>query len=322
MRLLLFKTFLAITCLLLAISARDSTYAQSGIINADFDFKGFYAAGDGTSGAWIPFWIGTKPTIWKSTAEGSRDDGPPSLLIYADARTFDAGVYQVVPVTPGHGYHFQVNWAVVRQGGSALTDNVQLVRTIGIDPFGGIDPLSPNVRWSAECYGSGKWPPELAIDEFARNTKITIFIRAQNRYTNSRNEVFFDHAVLTDNGQTTQVTLPTNTPAVAPRTSPPTKAPPTATRSTKVAVVPTSTHTPEPTPTLTPLPSPSPTTASTSTPIATRTPRATPTPEPAVSNLDPSDSPALLILGMIACVIGAVGLVVLAGVAYWYLSRR
>lgn len=321
MRYLLEKISLVILLVVLGLAAGDFVHAQTqtASVNADPDFDQFYTTGDGNPGAWKPFKLSNNPSIYKHTTEGWPKG--PSLYIYGDAKTFDGGVYQQVTVTPGHGYHFEVAWAVVRHSGAPMWDDVQLVRTIGIDPYGGTNPLSPNVRWCPDYYGAGKFPPELAIDEFARNTQITIFIRAQNKYTDSRNEVFFDHAVLTANGQTIQVTVATNTPTAAPKAAATaTKVPPTSTRTLGVntptavkTMVPTSTHTPSPVP--------SPTVENTSTPLPTRTPRATPTPALA-SSLNVGDSPMLLIFGMVACVIGAGGLVILAGVAYWVLHRR
>jgi hypothetical protein len=321
MRYLLEKISLIMLLVVLGLSASNLVHAQTqtASVNADPDFDLFYTTGDGNSGAWKPFKLGNNPSIYKHVTEGWPKG--PSLYIYADAKTFDGGVYQQVTVTPGHGYHFEVAWAVVRHSGALVRDDVQLVRTIGIDPYGGTNPLSPNVRWCPDYYGTGKFPPELAIDEFARNTQITIFIRAQNRYTDSRNEVFFDHAVLTDNGQTIQVTVATNTPTAAPKAAATaTKVPPTPTRALGVNT-PTTAKATVPTITLTPSPLPSPTLENTSTPLPTRTPRATPTPE-SVSSLNVGDSPMLLIFGMVACVIGAGGLVILAGVAYWVLHRR
>ena len=319
MRSLLLKIWLLLALVGLSLIARETVDAQSGTVNADPDFDQFYGKGDGTSGPWIPFYNSTpRPTIWKHPTEGWPKG--PSLWIHADNMTYDGGVYQVVNVTPGHGYHFEVAWAVVRHAGNLVRDDVQLVRTIGIDPFGGTNPLSPNVHWCPDYYGTGKFPPELAIDDFARNTQITIFIRAQNHYPDSTNEVFIDHAVMTDNGSTTQVTLPTVAPTAAPKAAATaTKVPPTATRP-RVALAPTATSTPEPTATFTTTPSP--TVATTTAPLATRTPRATPTPEPVETN-PLSQAPSwLLALGMVVCVIGAGGLVVLAGVVYWFLHRR
>lgn len=232
----------------------------------------------------------------------------PSLWIYGDAIPFDGGVYQVVAVTPGHGYHFEVAWAVVRHGGVAVHDDSQLIRQVGIDPYGGANPLSPNVQWSGEYTGSGKFAPELAIDQYAQSDHITIYLRAQNHYTDSRAEVFFDHAILTENGAPP---IAVATPTVRPPTATPKPAAPTRPRVAVVA--PTSTSTPEPTLTVTPVPT------ETREPTATRTPRATATPDaPAAS---PLVSRLTVSLALVACLGGGGGIVLLGVLIFLFVSR-
>jgi len=312
MHVLLKKILVAIAFLSFSLAAQTLVSAQGTAVNADPDFDEFYSAGNGTSGAWKPFKISNPgPTIWKHPTEGWPKG--PSLWIYADAMTFDGGVYQVVAVTPGRGYHFEVAWAVVRHGGVAVHDNGQLIRQVGIDPFGGTDPTSSNVQWSGEHTGSGKFAPELAIDQYARSDHITIFLRAQNRYTDSRNEVFFDHAVLTDNGAPAiAVASPTAVPTARPPTA---TARPVAAASTRTRVAlaaPTTTDTPAPTLTATPQPT------DTREPTATRTPRATATP----ASQDPSVVSRLTVsLVLVACLASGGGLVLLGGLIYLFASR-
>ena len=314
MRVLLTKTLIAIALLSLSLSASSWASAQGAAANADPDFDGFYNVGDGTPGAWKPFKVSNQSfSIWKHPTEGWPKG--PSLWIYGDSVSFDGGVYQVVAVTPGRGYHFEVAWAVVRHGGVAVYENSQLIRQVGFDPYGGTNPLSPNVQWSGEYTGSGKFAPELAIDQYARSDHITVFLRAQNRYADSRAEVFFDHAVLTDNGAAPIV--------VAPPTAAPTARPPTATvkpvvaAPTRTRVAPTaSTTTETPSPTLTATPSPT----DTREPTATRTPRvvATPTETPDAS---PVAMRLTVSLAIIAVLAGGGGIVLLGALVFLFASR-
>ncbi len=302
------QVLLAISFLFIFLSVRSIAGAQSATINADPDFDNFYTTGDGNSGVWKPYKISNPgPAIWKQPTEGWPKG--PSLWIYADAIQFDGGVYQVVAVTPGHGYHFEVAWAVVRHDGVGIHDDSQLIRQVGIDPYGGTNPLSPNVQWSGEYTGSGKFAPELAIDQYAQSDHITIYLRAQNHYTDSRNEVFFDHAVLTENGAPPiAVAPPTAVPTVRLPTAAPKPAAPTRTR-----VVPTSTSTPEPTLTATQEPT------ETREPTATRTPRATETPAaPAASSLV---SRLTLSLALVACLGGGGGIVLLGVLIFLFITR-
>jgi hypothetical protein len=313
------KTLVTFVLLTLLLSAQTMANAQSGNVNADPDFDMFYNVGDGTSGPWKPFYLSNPhPTIYKHPTEGWPKG--PSLWIHADNLTFDAGVYQVVPVSAGHGYHFEVAWAVVTHAGVGVHDNSQLIRQVGFDPFGGTLPLSPHVQWSGEYSGSGKFAPQsgdLAIDQYAQSDHVTIFLRAQNRYPDSTNSVYFDHAVLTDNGSAPI--------AVAPATLPPTVRPPTATARpatptrTRVALVaPTTTDTPAPTQTAAP------------SPTNTRTPRPTaalaPTEVVADAASDTADSSPLgtrltMSLALVACLAGGGGLV-LVGTLFYLLAHR
>jgi hypothetical protein len=171
------------------------------------------------------------------------------------------------------------------------------------------------VQWSGEYNGSGKFAPELAIDQYARSDHITIFLRAQNRYTDSRNEVFFDHAVLTDNGSAPIAIAP---PTVAPTVRPPTAtAKPAAPTRTRVAlVVATTTDTPAQTATATPLPT------NTLLPTATRAPLPSVT-EVAVETADsaPVAARLTLSLALVACLAGGGGLVLFGALFFLFLNR-
>ena len=316
MHLLSRKTLISIALLSLSLflSARTPANAQGPILDADPEFDLFYNVGDGTSGPWKPFYLSNPhPTVFKHPTEGWPKG--PSLWIHADNTTFDAGAYQVVAVSAGHGYHFEVAWAVVTHAGVGVHDNSQLIRQVGIDPYGGTAPLSPHVQWSGEYDGSGKFAPELAIDQYAQSDHITIFLRAQNRYTDSTNSVYFDHAVLTDNGSAPI--------AVASATLPPTARPPTPTAKpaaptrTRVAlVVPTTTDTPAPTFT------------ATSSPTSTPRPTATLAPTEVVVDAasDTADSSPVaarltMSLALVACLAGGGGLVLLGTLFYLFAHR-
>ena len=238
------------------------------------------------------------------------------MWIHADNLAFDAGVYQVVPVSAGHGYHFEVAWAVVAHAGVGVHDNSALIRQVGIDPSGGTAPLSPNVQWSDEYNGSGKFASELAIDAYARSDHVTIFLRAQNRSAESTNEVYFDHAVLTDNGS---APIAVASPTVPPTARPPTATarPATPTRTRVAPGVPTATDTPAPTLTATQPPT------NTPRPAATRTPTEVVVADAASDTTDSSPVAARLTmsLALVVCLAGGGGLVLL-GLLYFLFAHR
>ena len=308
------KTLVPIAFLSLLLSLQTLAYAQNGNINADPDFDGFYIAGDGTSGAWKPFYLSNpRPAVWKHPTEGWPKG--PSLWIHADNMAYDGGVYQVVSVSPGHGYHFEVAWAVVAHAGLGVHDDGPINRQVGIDPYGGTAPLSPNVQWSGEYYGSGKFAPELAVDTYARSDHVTIFLRAQNRSTESVNSVYFDHAVLTDNGSAPIVIAsPTAAATVRPPTA--TAKPASPTRTRVALVVPTSTETSVPTLTATPLPT------NTPHPTATRTPTESVAEAPTeTADTSPVAARLTISLALVACLAGGGGLVFLGTLFYLFAHR-
>lgn len=279
----------------------DSVVAQTGAVNADPDFTNYTGDGGGT---WIRFKISSLwPNIWRTEKGGeggpnNAGNGGPALWIYKNT-PFDGGVYQVVPVAPGHGYHFEVAWAAVRYSGGAVSPDIgALARQVGIDPYGGTNPLASTVVWSAEHRdASHLGVPGLQMDQHARNSKITIFLRAKSDYTDGTAEVFYDHAILTENTSMGVIVIAPPTPTAAPatptRVASPTRAP------TRVAQAPAATATTQPSPTATATDIPT----NTPPPTVTRTRRPTVAPEEAASPSEGSFSPNILIL------IGALGAV-------------
>ncbi len=285
--------------LIFLLSESPSVSAQSGNLLQDGGFDGFYNQGDGSSGPWKPFRLSDHTFgIFKHITEGWPKG--PSAWIYGDAIPFDGGIYQTVGVSPGRGYNFNIAWAVVRHNGVGVSSDAKLVRLIGIDPFGGIDARSANIVWSGEYRGSGKFPPELNVDAYARADKITVFLRARNEYPNSRAEVFFDTAALQENGAPPLALTPaTATPAPATLTRAISSTP----LRTRVASAATATA----------IPTATPASAETREPTRTRTPRPTEIPQPASSLADfalPLALAGCLFAGVVG--LGGVGLILLA----------
>ncbi len=313
-----FLTICSSLILFLAVT-ENSVLAQSGAVNADPDFTNY--SGD-SGGTWIRFKISSVwPNIWRTDKGGEggpkgSGDGGPALWIYRNT-PFDGGVYQVVPVTPGHGYHFQVGWAAVRySGGNVSADIGKLARQVGIDPYGGTDPTASTVQWSAEHRDASHWDvPGLQMDQHARNSKITIFLRAKSEFTDGTAEVFFDHAILTENPSMGVITVAPPTPTVAPATATRTAAP-TQVR-TRVAQAPSATTTAQPSPSSTATAIPT----NTSPPTATRT--RPPTVAPEETNNNSSDGMPLVNILIAVGTFGAagIGLLVFGFVIFHLLGR-
>lgn len=95
---------------------------------------------------------------------------------------FDAGIYQVVSnLTPNNYYWFRLGWAPAAKSYSG--PNVEsngVGRKVGVDPFGGTDPKSPNVIWGPDYFGDTKGLNRNQLTLFfpARAASVTIFMRA------------------------------------------------------------------------------------------------------------------------------------------------
>jgi hypothetical protein len=285
----------------------------------DCTMDGFYGNSGAGSGPWKIFKLSGTPGIDLAPVEGWPKG--PSVRLHGANMLFDAGIYQTVAVTPGLGYHFGLAWAVEQLDGKGYQNGYQINRRLGIDPFGGTDANSPNVQWSPDYFGNGKF--DLGFDSYARASSMTVFIRVNNPYPDHVVDVYLDTASLTLNSGMPTIVVTAPTPTQLPATvAPPTLARPTHV-PTAVAIAPTATEEPTETqpPTATVAPSETPVPSGTSTKIPTRVRRATPT--PVVEQGTPLGVQSLLLLGAL----GMVG-IVLAGAlfalafVYWRQSKN
>lgn len=104
-----------------------------------------------------------------------------SQQIYTD-KTFDAGVYQTVKnLTPGTFYLIRLGYSLAAKSYDGPNVRVQTIgRKIGVDPYGGTDPKSPNVFWGPD-YFDGKAAlniPAMTMIFPALTDQATIFLRA------------------------------------------------------------------------------------------------------------------------------------------------
>lgn len=254
------------------------------IFNCSFE-KGWLNIDLGEIGeGWWYFVEAGQPAFVHSTFE--RRHGNTAQQIWSDGEAFTAGIYQQVSdVVPGMWYAAEVVWAaVVATGG----DNVG--RRVGIDPYGGTDPLSPNVIWGEEVWPDSEKFHALHLSAVAQAPTITLFVRVHVPYSLGVDQAFIDVVSLV-----VDTTQPSPTPTPLPPTTTPTPLPPTP---TPVPPSPTPTYTPLPTdtpfPTFTPTPSPTstllPPTATLIPPTPTFTPlppTATPTPLPPTPTFTP-----------------------------------
>lgn len=284
-------------------------------VNANCDFNNFYSTPFGSAPAeWTPFVLSGAPAFVEAT---DTYFGPPSLQIWSDGGTFQAGVFQQVRnLTPGATYLASVGWA-------APNEPDAFGRKLGLDPSGGADPTSANVIWGAMHYGAGRFgnystpgDPNLDVRAVARGDTMTLFFLVDHNYSTGANMIFVDAiSLVRDESQPLTPPTPTATPRPPAQAEPRAKAAAaTNTPAPTLTPTPTASATPTETPTVTPSPtptaSPSATPSVTATPTATRPPRATATPTAAATGLRAlaqARRPLLLPIGLTALA-GSVGL--------------
>lgn len=266
---------------------------------------------------WEPFIIKGSPRFeW---VDNEKWDANGAQYFWSDSVPFDAGIYQTVgSLQPNYYYRFRIGYSHARlDPGNAQNEvHPSMGRQVGVDPFGGTDPNSPNVIWGPALFnsGAGMNPNELTMAFAARADKATMFFRGIFTGAGGRAKVWFDVACMeqasdmpTATAQPPTATLVPPTATARPATARPVLSP------TKIAQAPT----------FTPIPAQirAPDTA---TPSATLPPTAT----PRFARPDVTPSPGISIdLGM-GAVIGLGGLLVIGAIAFfgigflWWMRTR
>lgn len=266
--------------LLSANIAADGSCGQDGNLTYNCNFDGFVDRGGGrsTPDGWWP-WVASGDPAFDRDDHGSAP-GAPAQRIWSDGGSWTAGLYQQVQVTVGKGYAARMDWAA-----SGAPD---IERRVGIDPFGGTDPLSPQVVWGASAWDVSRMP-DLRVSTFAQGSTITVFVWTHHPVSHGADEVFLDAVILVEDP--TLGTQSTATPSPSPTAPPPTRRPATRTplppAATETPTAPPPSETPTPTATVTPTPTPVPT----ETPTSTPTPTLTPTPAPPTATPFPTRTP-------------------------------
>lgn len=267
----------------------DESCGQAGNLTYNCNFDNFQDRGNGNStpDGWLP-WVTMGSPVFDIDVHGSAC-GAPAQRIWSDGGTWTAGLYQQVGVTAGKGYLARVQWSAPRCNLDVCRDQ-DMERKIGIDPFGGTDPLSPHVVWGASCWLTGSMP-DVYVSAYAEGATITIFVWTHHPRSHGQDEIFVDGVVLIeDTGMAPRATQ-TPTPLPTPTRKPTQK--PAAVRATATDTPlppsPTPTETATPVPTEVPTETPIPTDTATATP--TPTPTDTPTPAPPTNTPPPTRTP-------------------------------
>jgi hypothetical protein len=248
--------------ILLSLSVRvaaDSSCGHAGNLTHNCNFDSFLDRGSGnfTPDGWWP-WVAMGSPAFDQDNHGSAP-GAPAQRIWSDGGSWTAGLYQQVQVSAGRGYIARLDWAAVSAS--------DIERRVGIDPFGGTDPLSPQVVWGSSAWEVSRMP-DLFVSSVAQASTITVFVWTHHPVSHGADQVFLDAVTLVEDP--TMEAQATATPSPSATVPEPTRRPPT--RTPRPA-------TPTETPTVVP-PSPTPTSSSTSAPTATSTQTPTVTPAP------------------------------------------
>jgi len=128
-----------------------------------------------------------------------------AFKLFASGRMWDAGIYQsIYHVTLRSLVTFSVwvqAWQCVNydrcQYGRVSDEPANMNISIGIDPYGGIDPYSDDVVWTVgESFDVYR---QFSVTTVARNQVITVFVRGAPRWTYPRgngNDLYLDDARL------------------------------------------------------------------------------------------------------------------------------
>jgi hypothetical protein len=142
----------------------EDGFAPNGV---GLGWNSFVLNGDVTFANTIEyFWPGAEHT-----------EGETSQLIISDD-AFAAGIYQQISgVTPGVPYGAKAAILTFFESSAPPTNDGRMQKLIGIDPYGGIDPDSPNIVWSPiDDHDEAPWV-DVRVAAVAQATTITLFVR-------------------------------------------------------------------------------------------------------------------------------------------------
>jgi hypothetical protein len=140
---------------------------------------------------WERFWYGDSAPCWMDTRVFAyshlgggwveRIDGETSQLLISTDPYFAGIRQQVTGLTPGVGYGFHAALLTIFRTSAPPAEDGNMIKQIGIDPTGGIDPQAPTVLWTEpDDHDEGPWDIDHRIAAFAESTAMTVFIRVES----------------------------------------------------------------------------------------------------------------------------------------------
>jgi hypothetical protein len=155
--------------------------------------------------------------------------GVRSQKYFSYGRMHEAGLYQQVGgLKPGTLLHFAIYtqaWQcfdIDKCGKNGIRSDApaDMHLRVGIDPYGGTDPFSPNIIWSPEQEAFDRWV-EFSVEAKALNSTVTVFTHSRPDWPWARgnNDVYLDDAslvVVSGAGYVAPAPTQPPAPAVAP----------------------------------------------------------------------------------------------------------
>ena len=132
--------------------------------------------------------------------------GVRSQKYFSYGRMHEAGLYQQVGgIQPGSTLRFSIYtqaWQcfdIDKCGKNGIRSDqpADMHLRVGIDPYGGADPFSPNIVWSPEQEAFDRWV-EFSVEAKALNSTVTVFTHSRPEWPWARmsNDVYLDDASL------------------------------------------------------------------------------------------------------------------------------
>jgi len=124
---------------------------------------------------------GTNLSFSDETTE--KHGGAHCQEIYSHDVNNDGGVYQRFAATPGQPYTIKTWFKVYSPQGTGIAEGF-----LGIDPYGGTDPNSPNVQWLSKPYEYWSQKPWTGI---AQAAYITVYLRGRSPKPPDKNKTAY-----------------------------------------------------------------------------------------------------------------------------------
>ena len=131
----------------------------------------------------------------QETGPSRRMEGENSQKYFTFYTVHDAGLYQIVGgIKPGDRLRFSaymMAWSSPENNPFKSVDQQSMGLRVGIDPFGGNDPWSPNIVWSPV---QESWDvfSQFTVEAVAKNSLISVWTRSQPVYAIQHNDVYVD----------------------------------------------------------------------------------------------------------------------------------